>query len=79
MQPHDKWHNWAETLRRLKLDGFALWLLEAGSPLNLLGAQALFISQPFVGGKQLEAIARMLEDEGETLAFIHFLKDGRGR
>ena len=75
MQPHEKWQNWVETLRRYKLDGLAAWLLEAGSPLNLLGAQALYASQPFVGGKQLEAIAQMLEDEGETQAFTKFLRD----
>lgn len=68
------WSKWIETLRRFKLDGLASWLLEAGSPLNLLGAQALYIGQPFVGGKQLEAIAHMLEDEKETQTFIHYLR-----
>lgn len=75
MQPHEKWQNWVETLRRYKLDGLAAWLLEAGSPLNLLGAQALYASQPFVGGEQLETIARMLEDEDESQAFTKFLRD----
>jgi hypothetical protein len=74
MQPHEKWHNWAETLRRYKLDGLASWLLEAGSPLNVLGAQALYVTQPFVGGKQFDAIAQMLEDEDETQAFTQFLR-----
>ena len=75
MQSRDKWHNWSETLRRFKLDGLVSWLLEAGSPLNLLGAQALYISQPFVGGKQVASIAQMLEDEDETQAFLHFLRE----
>ena len=74
MQSHEKWHNWAETLRRYKLDGLASWLLEAGSPLNVLGAQALYVTQPFVGGKQFDAIAQMLEDEDETQAFTQFLR-----
>jgi hypothetical protein len=74
MQPREKWHNWAETLRRLKLDGLVSWLLEAGSPLNVLGAQALYVSQPFVGGKQIGSIAQMLEDENETQAFVYFLR-----
>ena len=76
MQSHEKWHNWAETLRRYKLDGLASWLLEAGSPLNLLGAQALYATQPFAGGKHLETIAQMLEDEDETQAFTQFLRGG---
>ena len=75
MQSHEKWHNWAETLHRYKLDGLASWLLEAGSPLNILGAQALYATRPFAGGKQLEAIAQMLEDEDETQAFTKFLRE----
>ena len=75
MQSREKWHNWAVFLRRYKLDGLASWLLEAGSPLNLIGAQALYIGQPFVGAKnQTESIAQMLEDEDETQAFINFLR-----
>jgi hypothetical protein len=75
MQSRDKWHSWSETLRRFKLDGLVSWLLEAGSPINLLGAQALYVSQPFVGGKQITSIAQMLEDEDETQAFLHFLRE----
>jgi len=75
MQSHEKWQNWVETLRRYKLDGLASWLLEAGSPLNLLGAQALYAAQPFVGGKHIDSIAQMLENEDETQAFTQFLRD----
>ena len=75
MQSYKKWHDWSETLRRYKLNGLASWLLEAGSPLNVLGAQALYATQPFVGGEQLEAIAQMLEDEEETKAFTQFLRE----
>jgi len=74
MQPRENWDGWAESLRRYKLDGLASWLLEAGSPLNLLGAQALYIGQPFMGGQQFAAIAQMLEDENETQAFANFLR-----
>ena len=75
MQPHEKWQNWVETLRRYKLDGLASWLLEAGSPLHILGAQALYATQPFIGGKQFESIAQMLENEDEIQAFTQFLRD----
>jgi len=75
MQSRDKWHNWSETLRRFKLDRLASWLLEAGSPLKLLGAQALYFSQPFVGGDQFESVAQMLEDEDEAQAFVYFLRE----
>lgn len=41
----------------------------------VLGAQIVYISQPFVGGQQMEALARMLEDEQETRAFAAHLRE----
>jgi hypothetical protein len=78
MQSRTDWSKWAESLRRFKLDGLASWLLEAGSPLTVLGAQALYITQPFAGGKRLESIAHMLEDEEETQAFAGYLRGEAG-
>ncbi len=75
MQSRADWSHWADTLRRFKLDGMATWLLEAGSPLAVIGAQALYISQPFVGGDRVRALASMLEDETETQAFIRYLRE----
>ena len=74
MQARSDWSAWAESLRRLKLDGVAAWALEAGGPLTILGAQAVYISQPFFGGKQLDSLAHMLEEDSETQAFIHYLR-----
>ncbi len=73
MQPHPEWSHWAETLRRFKLDGLVSWLLEAGAPLTMLGAQALYLSQPFVGGKRLSSFAHMLEEDKEMQAFARYL------
>lgn len=74
MQSRKDWSTWAETLRRFKLDGLASWFLEAGSPLSTLGAQMLYVSQPFLGGKQIGLLAHMLEDERETQAFVNYLR-----
>ena len=74
MQSRADWSHWAESLRRLKLDGLASWLLEAGAPLTILGAQALYIGQPFLGGKQWNAFARMLEEDTEVQAFARYLR-----
>jgi hypothetical protein len=74
MQSRTDWSQWAESLRRFKLDGLTSWFLEAGAPLTVLGAQALYIGQPFAGGKGLESIAHMLENEEETQAFIRYLR-----
>lgn len=74
MQSRPDWSHWAETLRRLKLDGLASWLLEAGAPLTVLGAQALYISQPFLGGKPWNSFAHMLETDDEVQAFARYLR-----
>ena len=41
---------------------------------TLLGAQAIYISQPFLGGKSLDPLAHMLEEEQETRAFARYLR-----
>jgi hypothetical protein len=74
MQSQTAWSQWAESLRRLKLDGFVVWLLEAGAPFTILGAQAVYMSQPFLGGKQLGVLAHMLEEEEESRAFATYLR-----
>ena len=74
MQSRPDWPNWAESLRRCKLDGLASWLLEAGAPLTVLGAQAIYISQPFLGGKGWSSFAQMLEEDAEAQAFARYLR-----
>ena len=72
--PRPLWRDWANQLHRLKLESIAAWLLEAGAPVTLLGAQALFVAAPFLGSKS-EALAHMLEDEHEVRAFTSFLRE----
>ena len=74
MQPRLEWQKWAESLRRLKLDGFAAWLLEAGGPFTILGAQAVYLSLPFIGGKKLDSLAHLLEEDEESQAFARYLR-----
>jgi len=71
--PRPQWRDWANQLHRLRLKSFAAWLLEAGAPLALFSAQALFVAAPFLGSKS-EAVANMLEDENEARAFASFLR-----
>jgi hypothetical protein len=71
--PRDYWPRWAETLRRYQLNDIAASLLEAGSPLALLGAQALYFSRGFFDSEQLTALAATLEEEHEARAFASFL------
>ncbi len=67
------WHRWAESLRRYHLHQLVAAILEAGSPLALLGAQAIYFSSGFVKSDQLIALARTLEEDSEARAFASFL------
>ena len=73
--PRSHWSNWANQLHRLHLDSIAAWALEAGAPVALLGAQALFVTRPFLGAHS-EIVANMLENEEETRAFAAYLREG---
>jgi hypothetical protein len=77
MQSNTAWSQWAESLRRYRLDGLVAWFLEAGAPLTVVGAQMIHLTQPFLGGNQAKAIAHMLEEEDETRRFAHYLHDER--
>lgn len=71
------WPKWTDNLRRHGLAELAAWVLEAAGPLNFLGAQALYFSQPFVAAASshsLGALAHLLEQEDETRAFAALLK-----
>jgi hypothetical protein len=71
------WPAWMNSLHRLGLEGFAAWFLEAGGPLNVLGAQLLYIGQPFFSAStsdDIHALANLLEQEDESRAFIALLK-----
>ncbi len=64
-------------LRRLGMEGFAAWLIEAGGPLNVIGAQLLYMGQPFVSSSTSDgfrALANLLEQEDEARAFAALLK-----
>jgi len=77
MQSETDWTQWAESLQNLKLDGLVAWLLDAGAPLTVLGAQLIYLTQPFFGGKNSMTIAHMLEEDKEAQAFAEFLRAER--
>ena len=75
MQSNTAWLQWADSLRRYKLDGLVAWFLEAGGPLTVIGAQLMYLTQPFLGGIESKAIAQLLEEEEETQRFLHYVRD----
>lgn len=77
--PREFWPRWAEALRRYQLNDLIVSFLEAGNPLILLGAQAIYFSGGFLKSDQLSALAETLEEETEARAFASFLVQERGK
>ena len=74
------WATWAEFLHRRGLEGLAAWALEAAHPLTVLGVQAIYLGGPLLrpafSDGQIEALASLLEDHNEAMAFVAFLREG---
>jgi hypothetical protein len=70
---------WANRLKHLGVGEVAAALLEATGPLNLVGAQLIYLSQPLLGNlldsEHLDALATLLEDSDETQAFVSYLRE----
>lgn len=71
--PREFWPRWVESLRRYQLHNLVASFLEAGSPLALLGAQAIYFGGGFLKSDQLTALAETLEEETEARAFASYL------
>jgi hypothetical protein len=67
----------ARTLRRLGLGDFVAVLLEAVEPLSILGAQAVYLSEPLLDGRQgvLSDFAHILESEELRAGWIRQMRD----
>jgi hypothetical protein len=73
------WPDWAGFLQRWGLRDIAVLLLDAAGPLSFLGAQLIYIGQPFFGRaaprSSLTALASLLEDQAELKSFVSFLRE----
>jgi hypothetical protein len=73
------WPTWAKFLRCRGLESLAAWALEAASPLTVLAAQALYLGgpllHPVMSNGRINALASLLEDHSEVLAFAAFLRE----
>jgi len=63
------------------LTGLAVSLLENAGPFALVGAQALYFAgdtlAPFLGGDEVAALARLLEDPAQVRALAQQLAEER--
>ena len=70
---------WIESLYKLGLQNLTATFLEALGPMNLLGAQLVYLSQPvlssFIPKEHSEDFAKILEDPSETEIFIEALRN----
>jgi hypothetical protein len=70
---------WIKTLYNLRLQNLTATFLEALGPMNLLGAQLVYLSQPvlspFISKDQSQDFAKILEDPSETALFIEALRN----
>jgi len=72
------WQKWVDSLQRWGLSDLAAIFLDAFGPLNLLGAQFVYIGRPlldqFLPDGHTHALANMLEDSTQTQEFVTFLR-----
>lgn len=84
MDPSNRqiWPIWSRILHRWGVQEITASLLENLGPLAVLGAQLVYLSQPFLSpftpDGHLKALASMLEDTAETQAFIQILREANG-
>lgn len=73
------WQDWARNLHRWGINHIVASVLEATGPLTVLGAQAVYISQPLLrlafAGEYLDALANLLEDRQQQSAFVSLLRE----
>lgn len=75
------WWAWSVKLKQFGIAGWLAEFLEAAGPLNILGAQLLYIGQPllsqFWSWNSLEKAAHLLENPVERLVFTRFLREDK--
>lgn len=76
------WRTWAEKLHRWGLGEWVASFLEAAGSLTPIGAQLLYVSQPFLDfawpESHIEALAEMLEEPEKVRVFAAYLRQEIG-
>jgi len=70
---------WASRLQRWRVHQLAAVLLEAFGPLNVVGAQLVYLSRPVLGSivnqEKMDTLAELLEEPTTTKLFIRTLRE----
>ena len=73
------WQVWARNLQRWGVSDWAAAFLEVSGPLTIIGAQFVYLCQPWLGGSgrddRLAALARLLENSSSKQEFINLLQE----
>ncbi len=79
MKIQENREKWIKTLYKLRLQNLTATFLEALGPMNLLGAQLVYLTQPvlstFISKDHSQDFAKILEDPSETALFIEALRN----
>ena len=78
-QDHHIWRNWSDYLHRWGVHNLVATFLEAAGPLVIFGAQAVYLSQPFLRPlwpeDRWQALTALLEDSRQAQHFAAMLRD----
>jgi hypothetical protein len=78
MRIQENREKWIKTLYKLRLQNLTATILEALGPMNILGAQLVYLTQPvlspFITSEKSQEFAKILEDPSETALFIQALR-----
>ena len=73
------WPEWACFLQQWGLTEFAAALLDAAGPFNVLMAQMVYASRPFLGQwmqeERLAALTNLFEDQDEGRSFVAYIRE----
>jgi hypothetical protein len=74
------WASWEQWLHRWGVQDLTTSFLEAIGPMTILGAQGIYLVQPWLyrllPDGHLEALVEILENPDETRAFVRYLREG---
>jgi hypothetical protein len=78
-QYHHIWDEWSVYLHRWGMNNLVASFLEAAGPLTIFGAQAVYLSQPFLKPvwpeERWQALTSLLENSQDTQRFAAYLRD----